>query len=78
MKVRADPFSGGKRTLSNLTWLGALFCLRLAAQSDPLDSWTQVNPTPTGDTLTSVTFANGQYFAGGSAGRILVSADGVD
>jgi uncharacterized delta-60 repeat protein len=43
----------------------------------PEGGWQWRNPAPTGNGLTNVTYLNGQFYAGGLRGTLLVSTDGL-
>src|SRR6516164_6448884 len=63
----------------NLWALPALMtCIEIGWASDPLDTWTSRNPLPTGNTLYSIVFGNGQFVAVGDVGTIVTSADGTN
>jgi hypothetical protein len=53
-------------------------CLRVGAQSEPLEIWDSLHPVPTTADLTGVMYANGQYLAGGGVGTFLSSTDAVN
>jgi phospholipase/lecithinase/hemolysin len=54
-----------------------LVTLARIAQADPLDTWTLINPLPTGNHLSAITYGNGQFVAVGDLGTIVTSADGL-
>ena len=59
-----------------------IFCLLLVAAmsslAGPLDVWQWRNPSPTGNTLSGITYGNGVFMAVGHAGAIITSADGTN
>jgi hypothetical protein len=57
-------------------WLG-LRSLLPALAADPLDQWVWRNPLPTGNALTAITFASGQFVTVGGHGTILTSTEGT-
>ena len=65
-----------------LTWiqigraLPLLMCTQICHAGDPFDNWTLHNLLPTGELLSGITYANGQFVTVGVAGSILTSADG--
>jgi hypothetical protein len=66
------PRRGGQILLV-LAWL-----IGCGAGAHPLEEWRQQSPVPTGETLTALTFANGQFVAVGGRGTVLTSAQGTN
>lgn len=49
----------------------------LSAGADSLDVWQWRNPTPTGNPLANVVYANGRFFACGTQGVMMISTNGT-
>lgn len=78
MNNQIDLTTFGTRTATTkgtLRWM-ALTLGVAAGFADPLDQWTQ-RTSPTANTLSVVTYANGLYVAVGVSGTIVTSTDGV-
>ena len=58
--------------------LGLACLIDGAAGAHPLEHWRQHSPLPTGETLTGITFANGQFVAVGTGGVVVTSSNGTN
>ncbi len=66
----------GKALVFAVVGLTSCFTALGQESDDPLDNWEWRNPLPTGGALWTIEFANSQFVAVGSAGEIMVTADG--